>query len=35
MTTPIIEQGTAFLQALVAWEQQLPGISWHDLHEEY
>ncbi len=36
MTTPtsIIEQGSAFLQALVAWEQQLPTISWNDLHED-
>ncbi len=39
MTTPtnatsILEQGTAFLQALVEWEQQLPSISWHDLHED-
>ncbi len=37
MTTPtpsIIEQGTAFLQALVEWEQQLPSISWQDLHED-
>ncbi len=37
MTTPtasIIEQGSAFLQALVAWEQQLPTISWDSLHED-
>ena len=39
MTTPtnatsILEQGTAFLQALVEWEQQLPSISWHDLHDD-
>jgi len=36
MATPtnIIEQGTAFLQALVEWQQQLPGISWRDLHED-
>ncbi len=32
--TSIIEQGTAFLQALVEWEQQLPTISWQDLHED-
>lgn len=39
MTTPtqsssIIEQGAAFLQALAAWKQQLPSLSWNELHED-
>ena len=33
-TPSIIEQGTAFLQALIEWEQQLPSISWQDLQED-
>lgn len=32
--TSIIEQGTAFLQALVTWEQQLPSIAWRELQED-
>jgi len=32
--TSIIEQGSAFLQALVAWQQQLPNLSWNELHED-
>ncbi len=36
MTTQpsLTEQGSAFLQALVEWEQQLPTISWQDLHAD-
>jgi len=30
----IVEQGTAFLQALVEWERQLPSISWNDLRAD-
>ena len=32
--TSILEQGTAFLQALVTWEQQLPSIAWRELQED-
>ncbi len=33
-STPLVEQGIAFLQALVLWEQQVPSISWNDLHAD-